>query len=296
MAAGNGWEVVGYAGVNGYARKRSDEVAKIQKAVRTVAGAPVGFLRGLAYPFRGMRFVYLQHPGLIRYWIVPIGITIAAVVAAVTMSWHYSDAVTNLVWEQPTGDGWLNGLLMAVHNVVDVVVFVALLATSLFVLVSLSTAIAAPFNSALSAEVERIVTGRAPPNGTFGQAFRDVWRTIALELLKMTIYLGVMAPMFFCSFLIPVVGQVAYSVFGFLFTAFYFGVDFLDSPAERRGMGARQRLSYARGRFLSTLGLGSGVWVFLFVPFLNLVFMPAAVAGGTLMFLDMEGAHTDTAA
>jgi len=36
-------------------------------------------------------------------------------------------------------------------------------------------------------------------------------------------------------------------------------------------------------------GFGTGVWLFLFIPFLNLFFMPAAVAGGTLLYLDLEG-------
>jgi uncharacterized protein involved in cysteine biosynthesis len=30
------------------------------------------------------------------------------------------------------------------------------------------------------------------------------------------------------------------------------------------------------------------VWLFLFIPLVNLLFMPAAVAGGTLLFLDVE--------
>ena len=35
---------------------------------------------------------------------------------------------------------------------------------------------------------------------------------------------------------------------------------------------------------------GTGVWLFLFVPLVNLLFMPAAVAGGTLLFLELERA------
>jgi uncharacterized protein involved in cysteine biosynthesis len=36
------------------------------------------------------------------------------------------------------------------------------------------------------------------------------------------------------------------------------------------------------------LGFGFAVWACLFVPLLNLVFMPLSVAGGTLLFLDLE--------
>ena len=36
------------------------------------------------------------------------------------------------------------------------------------------------------------------------------------------------------------------------------------------------------------LGFGAGVYLFLMIPLVNLFFMPAAVAGGTLLFLDLE--------
>jgi uncharacterized protein involved in cysteine biosynthesis len=38
------------------------------------------------------------------------------------------------------------------------------------------------------------------------------------------------------------------------------------------------------------LGLGAAIWALLFVPLLNVLFMPAAVAGGTLLFLDLHPA------
>ena len=38
------------------------------------------------------------------------------------------------------------------------------------------------------------------------------------------------------------------------------------------------------------------MWLFLIVPFVNLLFMPAAVAGGTLLFLELEGAAHPPAA
>jgi len=38
-------------------------------------------------------------------------------------------------------------------------------------------------------------------------------------------------------------------------------------------------------------GFGTGVWILLFVPLVNLFFMPAAVAGGTMLFLGLERAR-----
>jgi len=151
-----------------------------------------------------------------------------------------------------------------------------------------STVIAAPFNDALSEEVERLVAGREAAPFNLAAVLRDIGRTLRLELLKLSIYLLVMVPALLLSWIVPVVGNILYTVFGFFFTTFYFAVDYVDWPASRRNLGVRQRLRWMRARWFTLLGFGSGVWLLLFLPLINLLFMPAAVAGGTLFFLDCE--------
>ena len=119
--------------------------------------------------------------------------------------------------------------------------------------------------------------------------FRDTVRTMGLELLKLVIYAAVMIPLFLLAQLLPAVGHAIYSVFAFLFTALYFAVDYLDWPASRRNRSITYRFGLLTDHFLPMLGFGTGVWLFLFIPLVNLLFMPAAVAGGTLLFLDVEG-------
>jgi CysZ protein len=71
-------------------------------------------------------------------------------------------------------------------------------------------------------------------------------------------------------------------------TAVYLGVDYIDWPAARRDWSVRDRLSFARAELPAVAGFGTGVWILLFVPLVNLFFMPAAVAGGTMLFLSLE--------
>ena len=77
-------------------------------------------------------------------------------------------------------------------------------------------------------------------------------------------------------------------MFGTLFTALYFAIDYIDWPASRRGLAFGQRLVLLRTRPLMTLGFGFAVAACLFVPLLNVCFMPLAVAGGTRLFLDLD--------
>ena len=70
-------------------------------------------------------------------------------------------------------------------------------------------------------------------------------------------------------------------------TAVYLGVDYIDWPAARRDWSVGDRVAFVRRQLPAIAGFGCGVWVLLFIPLVNLLFMPAAVAGGTMLFVDL---------
>jgi CysZ protein len=255
----------------------------------------VGFWRGLTYPFKGMRFVFLQHPELIRFWGPPILIVLTLIALVLFAGWELEDDVVSWMWAPPSGEGWMGWLLSALHGLLRALVTLVLWVLGLVAVVFASNVIAAPFNDLLSEEVERLVTGREGPRFSLAVLARDVVRTVLLELAKLSLYFAVMAPTFLLSF-IPVIGPVLYAVVGFLFTTLYFAVDYIDWPASRRNRGIRYRFGILREHFLPMFGFGTGVWLFLFIPLVNLLFMPAAVAGGTLLFLDVEAKRAARAA
>ena len=288
-------------------------------AAKRAAGMPaatvVGFWRGLSYPFRGARLVFVEHPGLVRFWGVPILATAALLVGVVWAGWAWHQEVADLVWSEPgategpdkvfpssadkgkpsldkaltSRGGFWSGLSVGLHDAFEILVLLVLWVLGLVLVVFLSNVIAAPFNDLLSEEVEHRVVGTEGPDFALRVLVRDTVRTVALEALKMGLYLAVMVPLYLVSLLVPVAGQVVYSVFGFLFTACYFAIDYVDWPASRRNRGVRYRFGMLRQHPLPMVGFGTGVWLFLFIPLVNLLFMPAAVAGGTLLFLDLEG-------
>jgi len=63
----------------------------------------------------------------------------------------------------------------------------------------------------------------------------------------------------------------------------------VDWPAARRDATLGDRVETVKKHVRPLVGLGIGVWFLVHVPFVNLLFMPAAVAGGTLLFLDLDG-------
>ncbi len=255
--------------------------------LRRIAGW--GFFRGLRYPLRGLRFVYVEHRGLARFWIWPILLTFLCMAGSVYGALGAHDAIMDAIWETPTGDGWGDVALRYLHDFVEFLLTIIVMAAGLLLSVVLSSILAAPFNDLLSEEVERIATGQGGVPFSIRVILRDLFRTIRLEIGKLALYLSVMIPLFVLQWAVPGVGAILYSAFAFGFSALFFAVDYVDWPATRRGWRVRDRIAFARGHKFTMLGFGTCVWAFLFVPVLNLFFMPAAVAGGTLLFLDRVG-------
>lgn len=257
-----------------------------------VAKSPVGFARGLSYVIRGMRFVYLQHPRLARYWLFPILITAAALASVFYGAGALYDDLSGLVWNMfPESwnevTGVLGALLAVLKWFLEVIAGVVITLLGLLLVLLISNVVAAPFNDALSEAVENILTGDTPPPFSFKRMVADVFRTVRLELLKVLVYVAVVGPMFLASFFVPGLGQVI-SLVGFALTAIYLGIDYIDWPAARRDWSVADRLSFSRRQLAAVTGFGTGVWVLLFVPLVNLFFMPAAVAGGTMLFVAMN--------
>lgn len=261
-----------------------DQIAK-------AAGAPVrgalGYTEGLKYPFRGARFVFRTHPGLARIYGVPIVLVLLALVALVHSVYTHHEAATAWLWPEPLGEDWWATSLRVLHGFAELLVGTLMLLVGYVLVTILGALVAAPFNDALSERVEALYTGRPGPAFSFRTLLRDLLRTIRLEALKILLYVGVMLPLFLFGFILPVLGPVQTAA-GFLFTTGYFALDYMDWPASREGLGVRARLAFVRDHLGPALGFGTGVWLFLFVPVVNLLLMPAAVAGGTMMYLDLR--------
>ncbi len=88
--------------------------------------------------------------------------------------------------------------------------------------------------------------------------------------------------------LIPGVGVLLYTGAGALISSYMFAYEYLGYPMDRRRFTWKTKQNFLRSRFRSVIGFGLGNMVVASIPFLNLLFIPAAVVGGTLLFLDLS--------
>ncbi|MFT3922841.1 MAG: EI24 domain-containing protein [Myxococcales bacterium] len=249
--------------------------------------APSDLFRGLGYAFKGVALLR-KYPDLVRYWSVPIVLTALSLLASFLLALRYHDDLLALLWRAPQGHDWLATLARGLYWLADAVAFLLSLSVLVLACVMLSMLVAAPFNDALSEAIEERELQRRSPAFSLSRLARDVARTLRIELFKLTLFATIMMPLTIFSWLVPGVGHVVVAVVGGLFTASYFAIDYTDWPASRRGIELRARLSLFSKRPWLMVGFGLAVWGCLFVPILNLAFMPIAVAGGTRLFLDLE--------
>lgn len=255
----------------------------------TAAGSRTipGFFRGLSMPFRGIGFM-ARNPSLARIWIVPVVLVVGLLVAGCVTSGQVALVLADR-WAPMTHDPTDFGQQMASgigHALTRTVFAIIGVFVSILVSVLLAPVVAAPFNDMLGEEVERIELGKNPPEFSWARLSRDVGRTVRIELTKMLVYAVLVMPLWFGGFVAPPLAMLS-SALGFVLTAAYFALDYVDGPLTRRSVGVRQRFELFQKHPAALLGFGLGVWTLLLVPIVNLFFMPAAVAGGTRLCAEL---------
>lgn len=240
--------------------------------------------RGFSYLLKGWAFV-LRHPSLIKHCVLPFLICLV-VFAGVAGLFAYSyDDLIGMIWARPTSS--LARVLWYLFNVLLILLAVLLAYGAFFVVQAM---IAAPFNDLLSEKVELIAFGNQPPPFSPRRAVGDMGRTVSHELKKISLYLGIMAPLLLLNWIIPVLGQAALLIGGFFITTIFFSYDYLDLCMARRRWTFRQKWRALRRNGALSVGFGSALSAGLLVPLLGLMCIPMAAVGGALLFNDLERA------
>lgn len=251
-----------------------------------------GFLRGLTYPVRGLRWL-LSNRVVWPYALMPAVVNgLIVLVLAVVAYWQF-DAF--FAWVQPdfleatdAGLPWWKTFYKPLANVlISVVVAVLLFVLSILGGLLSGAVLAGPFHELLSEVVESVASGEPPPTErlTLNSLGRDAWRAVASAVQRLALFLLFYVPLMLLS-LIPVVGLVG--VAGTLaYSAFFMALNFTDPALERRKINLRAKVSWARASIFPWMGFGAGLMLLMLIPLLGLVLAPVFVTAGTLLWLDV---------
>src|SRR3989338_4719183 len=153
-----------------------------------------------------------------------------------------------------------------------------------FTFTLLANLIAAPFNGFLAEKVEVVVRGQDPfPPFHWSELVAMMPRTLNRELRKLGYFLPRAIGLLILSF-IPVVNIIAAPLW-LLFGVWMMAVQYIDYTCDNNKVSWPDMLAWLREKRWQSLGFGGITYLALLVPGLNILMMPAAVAGATLFWV-----------
>ncbi|MDF2643303.1 MAG: sulfate transport protein CysZ [Pseudomonas sp.] len=244
------------------------------------AAMPAPALSGPQYLSEGLKLVL--SPGLRLFVLLPLSINLILFCGLIYLAVHQFEMWVNTF--MPTLPDWLSFLSYILWPL-----FVALVLLMVFFsFTMIANIIAAPFNGFLSEKVEAVVRGvdESPPF-SWAELAAMVPRTFAREARKLGYMLPRMLGLFILSF-IPVVNLIAAPLW-LLFGVWMMAIQYIDYPADNHKLGWNEMLSWLKSKRWQSLSFGGVVYAALLVPGINLLMMPAAVAGATLFWVREHG-------
>lgn len=237
-------------------------------------------LSGPQYLGEGLKLIL--RPGLRLFVLLPLTLNLLLFIALIGFAMReFSGWVDAFMPSLPDWASFLEYLIWPL--------FVALVVLLVFFsFTMIANIIAAPFNGFLAEKVEVVVRGQDDfPPFSWAELVAMVPRTIGRELRKLGYFLPRAAGLLILSF-IPVVNLVSTPLW-FVFGIWMMAVQYIDYPADNHKLGWNEMLAWLREKRWQSLGFGGSVYLALLIPFVNIVMMPAAVAGATLFWVREGG-------
>ncbi|EIK54195.1 MAG: sulfate transporter CysZ [Pseudomonas sp.] len=237
-------------------------------------------LSGPQYLREGLKLVL--SPGLRLFVLLPLTVNVLLFVGLIWLAMRQFG-----LWVEafmPSLPDWLTFLEYLLWPLF--VVLVVLMVFFTFTL--LANVIAAPFNGFLAEKVEVVARGEdtAPPF-SWAELLAMLPRTLAREARKLAYFAPRALALLVLSF-IPVLNLVAAPLW-LLFGVWMMAVQYIDYPADNNRVSWAEMLTWLRQRRWQSLSFGAVTYAALLVPGLNLLIMPAAVAGATLLWVREGG-------
>jgi CysZ protein len=142
-----------------------------------------------------------------------------------------------------------------------------------------------PFHALLAEKVEEGITGEpVPALDGIAAALIEVPRALFREIRKVLYYVPMALGVLLLT-IIPVFNAFA-PLAWFLLGAWMMSLQFVDYPMDNHRLPFRDVRDACAARRLSTIGFGGAVAFFTGIPLINLVVIPAAVIGATILWCE----------
>jgi CysZ protein len=238
---------------------------------------------GAGYLARGLR-LFLATPGVWLLGVIPALIASVLVVGVLVLLVVYLDEAAGTL--TPFATQWSEGARTAVRATVGLALLGGYLTLVVLTFAALTNMIGQPFYERLSDRIEATLGDR--PAGVDAPWWRTLPRATLESVGLLVVVLACTAPLFLLG-LLPVIGQTLVPVAGALVSGFFLAIELLAIPLQRRGLRLRERLRFVWRHRAMTVGFGVAAFLLFLIPLANIVFMPGAIVGGTLLVRHLSG-------
>ncbi|MFC5699117.1 sulfate transporter CysZ [Pseudomonas sp. GCM10022186] len=241
---------------------------------------PAPALSGPQYLGEGLKLVL--SPGLRLFVLLPLTVNLLLFAALIGFAvQEFSGWVDAFM---PSLPDWLAFLQYLIWPLFVLLVVVLVF----FSFTMLANVIAAPFNGFLAEKVEVVVRGQDDfPAFSWAELLAMIPRTVGRELRKLAYFLPRAGALLILSF-IPGINLLATPLW-IIFGIWMMAVQYIDYPADNHKLGWNEMLAWLREKRWQSLGFGGATYLALLIPFVNVLMMPAAVAGATLFWVREGG-------
>ncbi len=232
---------------------------------------------GIEFFFKGLSLCFAK--GLRRYLIVPIVINIILLGSIFFVIAHYLNLYfATLIAHYP------NWLIMILGWLFWLLFWMVSLLISSLIFSMLTNLIASPFYGLLAEEVAKRYTPII--------SFPDMtwWQLLPLTFMREIKKIIYFMPWLLFSLIVllfPLTSPFSPIVW-FIVLSWIFAVQYIDYEADNQRVSLQQMIKALKAYPMTALGFGSMVAFFMMIPGANLFVPPAAVAGGTALWLALQ--------
>lgn len=233
------------------------------------------FLTGFKYVLSGFKLII--QPGIRRYVFIPFLINALlftfAIVYGSTMFADFIESWSSGWWE------WIRWILWPLFVIIA-------LAVVFFCFSIFANLIAAPFNGFLAEAIESKLSNVALTKVSDIKAIpREIFKAIKSESKKF-LYFIVRAMPLLLLFFVPALGQTVAPFLWLLFGSWMLALEYIDYPMANHDIIFSEQRKVMVIKKKQTFGFGLGIMLLTFIPVINFVAMPVAVAGASKMWVE----------
>lgn len=236
------------------------------------------FLSGINFLLRGFNLII--RPDLRRFVVIPLIINTLVFMAAILLGIHQFNNL--LDWLLPEKNSWW----FEFARIAMWVFFTAgLLFVVFFTFTLAANLLGAPFNGLLSEKIETHLSGEMrQESGGLRDIIPGILPSLLNEFRKLMYFLILGVTVFVLS-LIPVVNAIAPFLWA-VFASWVLALEYIAYPMENHKIHFSQARAELKKKRIISLGFGTAVMFTTIIPLINLLVMPAAVAGATAMWVE----------